>query len=393
MRTVVRWVFGAAVIVHGLIHLLGAIKGFGWVAVTGLTTTPSIGASVAWLAASILLVATGVSLLSGYRQWWVIGAIAVVVSQTLVFASWDDAKAGLAANALLVCGVGYGYAAEGPRGYRARYRRLRASALNRPARTNIVTEADLAGLPGPVAMYIRRSGAVGQPRVTNFRARIHGRIRGGPEKPWMHFIGEQVSTCGSAPSRVLLMDATMFGLPVDVLHAFVGPHATMQVKLCSLLPMVNASGPDMDRAETVTVFNDLCVLAPAALIDASIQWQSIDPFRVRGQFTYGANSVGAELVFDASGALVDFVSDDRLRAATDGKSFVRQRWSTPIGGYRSFGARVTSTSGEARWHAPEPEGNFCYLEFRVDAMAYNAGPETALAAGGDVRQTHTADYW
>ncbi len=115
-----------------------------------------------------------------------------------------------------------------------------------------------------------------------------------------------------------------------------GPHATMQVKLCSLLQMVDASGPDMDRAETVTMFNDLCVLAPAALIDAPVHWTAVDTHRVRGEFTSGAHTVAAELIFATDGSLVDFVSDDRLRAASDGRRFVRQRWSTLVDAHRGL---------------------------------------------------------
>lgn len=161
----------------------------------------------------------------------------------------------------------------------------------------------------------------------------------------------------------------------------------MQVKLCSLLQMVDASGPDMDRAETVTMFNDLCVLAPAALIDAPVHWTAVDTHRVRGEFTSGAHTVAAELIFATDGSLVDFVSDDRLRAASDGRRFVRQRWSTPIGAYRTVGARHVMTAGEARWHAPGPEGNFAYLEFRVDAIAYNAPADTPLDAPVAILQT------
>ena len=131
-----------------------------------------------------------------------------------------------------------------------------------------VTEADLARLPAPVAAYVRQSGAVGQPRVITLRARFHGRIRGGPAKPWMTFTGEQVNRCGARPSRLFLMDAELLGLPIEVLHVYNSGDATMRVRALSLFTMVDASGPEMDRAETVTIFNDLCVLAPAALIDA-----------------------------------------------------------------------------------------------------------------------------
>jgi len=162
----------------------------------------------------------------------------------------------------------------------------------------------------------------------------------------------------------------MKGLPVDVLHVFADGRATMRVKLASLVPMVDASGPDMARGETVTLLNDLCVLAPAALVDADIRWEVLGTDRVLGTWTLGEHSVAAELTFDAAGDLADFVSDDRLRSSPDGSSFVGQRWSTPIRAYAVRGGRRVAVTGEAHWHAPEPEGTFSYLEFEVDDLSY-----------------------
>jgi hypothetical protein len=64
----------------------------------------------------------------------------------------------------------------------------------------------------------------------------------------MPFTAEQVNTYGAQPNRLFFMDATMYGLPVDVLHIFVGPRATMRARVGSLVTMVEAAGPGMDRA-------------------------------------------------------------------------------------------------------------------------------------------------
>ncbi len=230
----------------------------------------------------------------------------------------------------------------------------------------VLTEQDLDPLPAPVARYIRQAGAVGKPPVGSIRAVFHGRIRAGADKRWMAFTGEQVNTFGRSPERFFRMHATMAHLPVDVLHVFTGDSATMRVKLCSLLPVANASGPVMDRSETVTVLNDLCVLAPAALADARIAWTELDDRRARATFTRGAHTVTADLLFDDRDHLVDFTSEDRSRASSNGKTFRAQRWSTPVGGYRSFHGRMTAASGQARWTGPEPEGTWTYLEFELD---------------------------
>ena len=92
-----------------------------------------------------------------------------------------------------------------------------------------------------VQQYIRLNGAVGQPRVQSFRVRFHGQIRSGPDARWMSFTGEQHNFYDQ-PSRLFLMDASMFGVPFQAFHRFVGPSATMRVKVASLVPMVDAKG-------------------------------------------------------------------------------------------------------------------------------------------------------
>lgn len=371
MRRAVKWVVVVVLVLHGLLHLLGAAKGLGWAEVDGLTTPVGPAMGAAWLAAGALVVAAGLFWAIKVRWFWVVGGVAVLASQAMILTSWSDAQVGSLANVVLLAAVIYWYAARGPSSHAAEYRRDVAAGLSTPSGGAVVTEADLASLPPAVAGYIRRSGAVGKPRITNFRARIHGRIRATAGAAWMPFTGEQVNTYGTQPSRLFLMDATWFGIPVDVLHTYREARATMGVKACSLVPMVNAAGPDLDRAETVTLFNDLCLLAPGALIGARITWHTIDADHVQATFTNGFHTVSAELVFDRDHELVDFVSDDRLRATPDGKRFSPQRWSTPVRGHRTISGLQVLTDGEARWHAPAPEEEFSYLEIHIDDIVYN----------------------
>src|SRR6202035_1132172 len=184
-------------VLHGVIHLLGATKGFSWADVSALKEPIGPALGTAWLAAGALVVIAAVLLATGVRWWWVVGAVAVVASQAVILTSWNDAKVGSIANVILVAAVVYGYAAQGPTSYRAEYRHRADVAFSAPLPNGIVTEVDLAALPQIVATYVRRSGAVGQPRVMNFRARIHGRIRAGADANWMTFAGEQVNTYGS----------------------------------------------------------------------------------------------------------------------------------------------------------------------------------------------------
>lgn len=256
-----------------------------------------------------------------------------------------------------------------PWSFRAEYERRVREALARPATSGVLTDAELAALPDPVQRYIRLSGAVGQPRVSSFRATFEGRIRSGPEAPWMTFTGEQVNTVRPA-ARFFFMDAVMKGLPVKVFHAFENGAATMRVRLLGLIPIVNAKGAEMTRAETVTVFNDLCVIAPGALVDPAIRWGDVDAPHAGAAFTLGADTIEAVLEFNDRGELVDFVSDDRSAGSPDGKAFTRMRWTTPLGAYRSFGVHTLTGNGAARWH-PATGDAYDYIQMAFTDIRYN----------------------
>lgn len=374
MINLIRWVVVTVLVGHGLLHLPGVAKGFGWAEISQLKHPIGPGSGVVWLLAAVLVLGSaGLIAARASTWWWAVAVLAAVVSQAAIAASWSDAKYGAAANLILVVAAVYGFASLGPTSFHAQFRDQAREALadSVDAPGALVTEQDLAGLPEPLAAYVRRSGAVGKPRVTSLSAQFHGRIRSGPGQAWMPFAGEQLNTYGPRPRRVFIMDATRSGLPVTVLHSFRDTTATMRAKVLSLFTVVNAAGPEMDRGETVTVFNDLVVLAPGAIIDTPVRWTALDAHHVRGVFTDGDQTVSAELTFDANHDLVDFVSQDRLRASPDGKTFEQQTWSTPLSAHRDTNGRRFLTFGEGKWLAPEPEGLFTYVEFHIDDITYN----------------------
>lgn len=369
MAGAVRWAVVGVLALHGLIHLLGAAKGLGWADVAALKQPIGRGAGALWLAAAALvLVATAMLALGAPSWWWLVALAAAVASQTMVVSSWEDAKAGTAANVLLLLVAAYGFVSLGPPSFEAQWRAQTAAALAEAAApAGPVTDAQVNALPAPVARYVRRSGAVGRPHVRSFSAEIHGRIRGGPDEAWMPFTGRQVNTYGPRPRRLFIIHATRSGLPVTVFHAY-GEHATMRGRLLDLIPVVDARGPQMDRSETVTLLNDLVLLAPGALVDAPIRWSRVCDTSVDAAYTRGDQTVTARLVFDQQGDLVDFVSDDRMRASSDGRTFTPQRWHTPVTGYATVRGAHVFRNGVGRWSAPAPEGDFAYIEFAVDAL-------------------------
>ena len=368
-----RIAFIIVVALHGLIHLMGFARGFGYADLPQLAQPISRTTGALWLVAAALLVAAAATFAVAVlpRWWWLLGALALVASQCAIVSSWGDAKLGTVANLILLVAVLYGFASRGPLSLRAQYeRRLHDNAPAAPAAA-VLTEADLAPLPEPVQRYVRGTGVLGRPRPRSFRATWRGRIRSSATSPWMSFTAEQLNTL-EPPQRFFKMDAVMKGLPVDVLHVYDQSGATMRVKLLSVFPMADVKGPDLTRAETVTLFNDLCILAPGALISPLITWQPIDASTARARFTLGANAIGAELHFDAAGQLVSFVSDDRSAGSPDGATLTRMRWATPLSKYEQIGPARVATRGDAVWYPAT--GAYAYGEFELMSLGYDLQP-------------------
>jgi hypothetical protein len=365
-----RWALLALLVLHGLIHWLGPAKAFGWAELPQLSQPISRTMGWVWLGAAVALLAAAVLLLAMPRIWWAVALLGIALSQAAIASSWADAKWGTLANLIILLAAAHGFIAEGPFGMRAEYRRelaARHTAAEQPAPRSI-TEADLAHLPEPVARYVRQSGAVGRPQVHRFRATWRGRIRGAADEDWMDFVAQQENFLDE-PARFFFMVAKRGGLPVDVFHAFRTGEASMRVRVLSVYPIIAAGGDQLTRAETVTLFNDLCVMAPAALIDPAIRWEPLDDLSARAYYTIGANTVAATLYFNPAGELVDFVSDDRLQASPDGARFTRERWSTPLHEYRTLHGRNVASRAEAHWHPPT--GEFSYLELELVDLVTN----------------------
>ena len=239
------------------------------------------------------------------------------------------------------------------------------------ANPEILTERDIAGLPLPIQRYLRHTGAVGREKVYNFRLVGEGEFKTGVDKTWVKATAEQYNFIDQ-PRRVYWMRLSLSGLPVVGLHVYKDATATMRIKLAGLITVGDARGEIMNQSETVTVFNDMCLMAPATLIDPRISWESIDNWTVRGTFNNDGVIVSAILSFNEKGELVNFVSNDRSMT-TSGSDYQNVPWSTPVRDYMDFNGIRIASYGEAHWDLPE--GDFCYGKIRLKSVEYNL-PET-----------------
>lgn len=214
------------ILLHGLIHLLGPAKAFGWVGVSQLRAPIPPAAGLLWLATALLLIAAATGLVLRTPWWWYPALPGVLLSQGLIVTAWGDARFGTLANVIIAVPLLVAALDARPSSFRSRFEHDRNTLLaGATLAAPLVTEADLAPLPPLMQAYLRRMGALGRARVRNLRVTFKAQMRSSPTAPWMQATATQCEFF-DRPARLFHMNASRAGMPLDVFHRYVGGAAT-----------------------------------------------------------------------------------------------------------------------------------------------------------------------
>jgi len=341
---------------------MGFAKAFGFGNITQLSKYISKPVGSIWLLAWMLFAIAAIGFMMKKDWWPVLALLAVVISQVLIFTSWTDAKFGTIANMVILAAAILSW---GSICFETTWKKDVQENLQRTntLKTDLLRDVDLAHLPEPVQRYLKYAGVLNKPKVNNMRLVFEGEMRE-QGKDYFPFTSEQYNFFDE-PTRLFFMKATMNGITVPGYHNYNNATATMDIKPFGLFSVVKQAGDIMNKAETVTLFNDMCLMAPATLIDKRINWQVIDSNSVKAIFTNQGISISATLFFNNKGQLIDFVSNDRT-AVADMKQYP---FSTPVKYYKNINAVNIATYGEAVWHYPDAK--FTYGIFRLREVEYN----------------------
>ncbi|MCG9971912.1 DUF6544 family protein [Christiangramia crocea] len=352
-------VFIALLIIHLLIHFIGFFKAFDLVKLPESSNAISITQGIFWLFTALLFIPSVIFYIQSNPVWAVIAIPAAIVSQVLIVLNWNDAKFGTIVNLLIILIAIIHFA--GWEFERSFQKEVSERIENYPADT--LTQQDLAGLPEVVKNYLLFVGVVGKPKVKNIKISFEGEMRE-KDKEWFKFRSEQFNFTDS-PARFFFMKANFKGLPTRGFHSFKSSGARMQIKPLSLFSVVDLSPPELFPTEMVTYLNDICLFAPAALIDKRIEWEELDDLSVKAIFKLNNEKVSAVLEFNEEGELANFISEDRY--AID--IMKKLRFSTPVKNYRHIRGYRLPSYGEAIWCYPE--GEFTYGRFNLTDVQYN----------------------
>lgn len=356
-----KYLFAFILLIHGLIHFMGFAKAYSYGNITQLTKDISKPNGTFWLLTTILFVTATVLFLLKKESWPYIAFVAAIISQILIITVWKDAKFGTIANVIVLL---VAIATLSSQYFESTFRKDVKSNLVKTSinQIDLITENDIQSLPLPVQKYLRYCNVLNKPKVKNMKVVFDGEMRD-KGKDWFKFTSVQYNFFDE-PTRLFFMKGQMYGTIVPGYHCYQNKMASMQIKLFGLFNVVNIGGAIMTKAETVTVFNDMCLMAPATLIDKRIEWTAIDSLSAKGSFTNGINKISATLYFNEQGQLINFISDDR--SAIDMKQY---RFSTPVKDYTAINGMNIMQYGETIWHYPD--GEFVYGKFTLKSIEYN----------------------
>lgn len=255
---------------------------------------------------------------------------------------------------------------------RARFRRKVAAEVAalfagaNPGGPALLPEADIAHLPEPVQRWLRYARVTGKERPRTVRLRQRGEFRLGEGQGWMPFEAEQYYTT-DPPGFVWSAEMQMTPLlTISVRDRYLMGRGSIEARVLGLLPMANASGPELDLGVLLRYLNEM-MWFPAAALDPYIRWEALDADAARATMTYAGISASAVFFFDEEGKLTTMEAD-RYRDMGGGK-FVLQTWATPVTEYGEFNGIRVPVAGEGIWKTPVED--FCYIRLRITALEYN----------------------
>jgi len=275
---------------------------------------------------------------------------------------WSCAGAGLG----LLVGLGTGVVRSQAfhRGVRRDVRSL--LALVRPSQPTVITEAMVAGLPEPVARYLRYTGVIGRPIAQTVEVIQKGRMRPGPGQPWMALTARQVYSV-DPPGFVWAGQILVGPLPVArARDLYLEGQGAMLVTVGSLLTVVDARGPEMDQGSMMRYLSEM-MFFPTAFLGANIAFEPIDDQSARVTLTDHGHDVAGTMRFDAVGRLTTF---EALRyQLVDGKNELTA-WSTPVSSYGQFEGLRIPVRGTAVWKLAD--GDLTYIDVTVTELVSDA---------------------
>ena len=360
-----RIVFLIIVLLHGLIHLLGFVKGFGFKEVKELTLPISKPMGFVWLTATALFLTYDILYLANSKYAWFFGFVAVINSQFLVIMFWRDAKFGTIPNILILV---VSIASLGHYNFQKLVQQETNHLLcqNKIIEDSIVNENDLKELPEPVKNWLRNSGAIGKPFINVGKVMQNAEMQMKPDQSnWMSATAIQYTSIDN-PAFIWTVDVKMNRLlNIQGRDKFENGKGEMLIKMNSLINVVNELGEKMDEGTLQRYLGEM-VWFPSLALRPYITWEQINDTTAKATMTYKGTIGSGTFYFNANGDVTKFSA---LRYKGNETKAKRYEWIMDISGYKIFEGIKVPAKMTSTWKLDK--GDWTWLKLEVNDIKYN----------------------
>jgi hypothetical protein len=238
-------------------------------------------------------------------------------------------------------------------------------ADNYQEQPEIFTEEDLTDLPVPVQNWLRQSGVIGREKIRVVRLKQEGKMKIKPDGKWLSAEAEQYFTTAE-PAFIWQVKVNLFPFVGFVgRDKYENGSGNMLIKLLSLIPVVNADGPEIDQATLLRYLGEM-IWFPTAAVSDYIDWEAVDDTSAQATMSYGGITASAVFEFNDQGEVVEFRCQ---RYYTGSGESSLEDYIARVGGYREFAGRKIPARGEAVWQLES--GEYSYYQFEITEVDYN----------------------
>lgn len=360
-----KYVFVVIIFLHGLIHLLGFVKGFGFKEVKELTLPISKPMAVVWLSATLLFLTYGILQSVHSKYAWLFGFIAITVSQILIILFWKDAKFGTLPNILILLAslIAYGHF-----NFQKLVQQETQTLIhqNKKIENKILHKNDIKHLPEPVRYWLLNSGAIGKPFISIGKVTQKAEMKMKPEQEnWMSATAVQYTGI-ETPSFIWTVDMKMYSfLNFQGRDKFENGKGEMLIKLNSLLNVVNEKGNKLDEGTLQRYLGEM-VWFPSLALSPFISWEQLDSLTAKATMTYKGTSGSGTFYFNTDG---DFIKFSTMRYMGNESVANRHEWILLVDEYKSFEGIKVPSRMSATWKLHSKD--WTWLKLEIDKIQYN----------------------
>jgi len=360
-----------ALLVHGLIHLMGFLKAWEFPIAKDFNIKPIIVLSVnesktiglLWLLCCIGLVISCIIFLLQRDWWWTVGTFSLLLSQSLIILYWYDAKYGTLVNVIILLVVLISYHQQR---FNARIRSetetLLASQINTSG--TIVSRESLNHLPPVVQKWLIKSGVIGTEKAHIVHLKQKGMMRQKPEGKWSPMEAEQYITT-DLPGFIWNGNIGSSFMTINGRDKYLNGKGNMLIKIMSTIPINNSSGEEIDQGAMMRFLAEI-VWSPSAALNDYIQWTYVNNTTANATMTNGNRKVSGIFFFDYEGDIVGF--EGKRYGNFDGH-FSLETWLVRILEHKEFDGIRIGNKCEVTWKLKQ--GDFAWLQLEVTEISYN----------------------